>query len=123
MLSLILISGLLTACAQQAATQWTNNAQPQASFPRDSYECEKDTRQSGYFGTGLVGAVSMQNFYVTCLGARGWSQTSLPIARRFTAEEWDTGRKACKEDASGYSSRSGVPFSTAFDDCMKGRGL
>jgi hypothetical protein len=41
----------------------------------DSYECEKDARQSGYFGTGISGAMNFQAFYDRCLAARGWTKT------------------------------------------------
>ena len=44
-------------------------------WARDSYECERDARQSGYFGGGIAGAMEMQGFYDRCLAARGWAKT------------------------------------------------
>jgi hypothetical protein len=44
-------------------------------WARDSYECERDTRQSGYFGTGVAAQINFQNFYDRCLAARGWTKT------------------------------------------------
>ena len=40
------------------------------------YECEKDARQSGYFGTGIVGSINMQNFLNGCLESKGWTKTT-----------------------------------------------
>jgi hypothetical protein len=36
----------------------------------DSYECERDMRQSGDFGTG-----NRPTFYERCLSVRGWTKT------------------------------------------------
>lgn len=44
-------------------------------WARDSYECERDARQSGYFGTGSWATMEMRNFYDRCLAARGWTKT------------------------------------------------
>ena len=51
---------------------WVKPGATQADFNVDRYSCEKDTRQSGYFGTGLVGAINMKNFYDSCMVAHGW---------------------------------------------------
>jgi len=47
-------------------------------WARDSYECERDSRQSGYFGTGILGQLNMLEFYDRCLAARGWTKTREP---------------------------------------------
>jgi hypothetical protein len=44
-------------------------------WARDSYECERDARQSGYFGGGMRGAIEFRNFQDRCLAARGWVKT------------------------------------------------
>ena len=60
----------LSGCAQ---TIWDKPGATQADFNRDSYACEKDTRQSGYFGGGLGGALRMKEFYGKCMVAHGWT--------------------------------------------------
>ena len=45
-------------------------------WARDSYECERDARQSGYFGGGIMGAINMRDFKDRCLTARGWTRDS-----------------------------------------------
>lgn len=47
-------------------------------WAKDSYECERDARQSGYYGTGIVGASNFRQFYDRCLYARGWIKTKEP---------------------------------------------
>jgi hypothetical protein len=44
----------------------------QARFNRDAYECERDMRQSGYFGSGLTGSINAQQFQERCMVARGY---------------------------------------------------
>jgi hypothetical protein len=61
----------LGGCAEYA---WTKPGLTQADFNRDSYNCEKDMRQSGYFGGGLVGALNAQAFEERCMTAQGYSK-------------------------------------------------
>lgn len=70
LLSLGLLLGFLTACAPAV---WEKRGATQQDFNVDSYACEKDTRQSGYYGGGIAGAVNMQGFYSKCMVAHGWS--------------------------------------------------
>lgn len=43
-------------------------------YNKDSYECEKDTRQSGYFGHGVITrSVNMNEFYSKCMVSKGWT--------------------------------------------------
>jgi hypothetical protein len=65
-----LIAAQLCACAPQA--KWHKEGATEQDFATDSYECERDARQSGYYGTGLVGVVNMRGFYRRCMGARGY---------------------------------------------------
>jgi hypothetical protein len=41
----------VSACAQRV---WNKPGATQQDFATDSYACERDARQSGYFGGGLV---------------------------------------------------------------------
>jgi hypothetical protein len=69
--SLPLIFALLfMGCAQYVWKHPDHN--DQARFNRDSYECERDMRQSAYFGTGLVGQLNAQEFQERCMVARGY---------------------------------------------------
>lgn len=61
---------LLTGCAQ---TVWVKNGSTVQDFNRDTYECERDMRQSGYYGTGTAGAINAQGYQERCMYARGWS--------------------------------------------------
>ena len=61
---------LLFGCAE---SYWDKYGATEQDFNRDSYECERDARQSGYYGTGLAGSLNMQNFYGRCMVARGWT--------------------------------------------------
>lgn len=61
---------LLGGCAQ---TIWEKPGATAADLSREGYECEKDARQSGYFGGGVVGALNMQAFAERCMVAHGWT--------------------------------------------------
>ena len=60
---------MLGGCAQ---TVWVHPEYTPEKWKKDSYECEKDARQSGYFGTGITGSINMQNFFNRCLESKGW---------------------------------------------------
>jgi hypothetical protein len=51
---------------------WTKPGFNEADWNRDTYECERDMRQSGYFGGGWVGAMNARKFQERCLEARGY---------------------------------------------------
>lgn len=56
---------------------WRHNEHnDQARFQRDSYECERDMRQSGYYGGGIVGQINAQGFAERCMFARGYYKAS-----------------------------------------------
>lgn len=67
----VMVVGLV-ACAPQY--KWYKSGATQADFRKDAYECERDMRQSGYFGTGIVGAMNAQNFGERCMESRGWEK-------------------------------------------------
>jgi hypothetical protein len=62
---------LLVGCARFI---WVKPGASQQDFQRDAYECERDMRQSGYFGSGVAAAIESQNFQERCMVARGWSK-------------------------------------------------
>ena len=69
----ILAALTLFGCAPSAPqTVWTKQGAADGAYQADSYDCEKDARQSGYFGTGLIGAVYMKKFFERCMYAHGW---------------------------------------------------
>ena len=61
---------VMSGCAPMI---WDKSGADQADFNRESYSCEKDARQSGHYGDGLAGAVSMQQFYNRCMVAQGYT--------------------------------------------------
>ena len=66
---------LLVLCLGCVATaHWVHPNGSYERWNRDSYECERDMRQSGYYGGGVSGMVAMQAYYERCLMARGWRQ-------------------------------------------------
>lgn len=68
---------LVAGCARWV---WTKSEGfTQQEFLRDRYECERDMRQSGYYGSGLAGALNMQNFFESCMGARGWRKVRADV--------------------------------------------
>ena len=44
----------------------------QQEFVTDRYSCDKDAHQSAGFGTGLAGAIAVNNFFESCMNAHGW---------------------------------------------------
>ena len=70
----LVVLGLLalTACSHIV---YTNPNYTPELWAKDRYECERDARQSGYFGTGIYGALQMQGFFDRCMEARGWTKT------------------------------------------------
>jgi hypothetical protein len=63
---------LIAGCAEQAV--WVKPGATEQDFAQDTYECERDMRQSGYFGTGIYGAINAREFTERCMVARGWHQ-------------------------------------------------
>lgn len=61
---------LLSACAPMI---WDKKGATQQDYNQDHYACEKDARQSGYFGTGIVGAINIRDFFQECMVAHGWT--------------------------------------------------
>ncbi len=55
-----------------APTVWTKVGASTQDFTSDQYACERDSRQSGGFGTGIAGAFQVQAYFNRCMGAHGW---------------------------------------------------
>jgi hypothetical protein len=55
---------------------WDKAGATEQDFKRDSYGCERDVRQSGYYGQGLGAQLEMQAFYKRCMEANGWTARS-----------------------------------------------
>lgn len=60
---------VLSGCAP---TVWGKPGLTQQQWMTERYQCEKDARQSQYFGGGLAGAINMRNFFNQCLEAHGY---------------------------------------------------
>jgi hypothetical protein len=71
-LVLLLALGLLAGCTRYVYRHPEYTAQ---RWNTDRYECERDARQSGYFGTGVSASIAMQEFFDRCMLARGWTKT------------------------------------------------
>ncbi len=67
------ISLLIVTSCQHVV--WTKAGFNPADWNRDRYECERDMRQSGYYGGGLVGEANAASFFASCLIARGYYKT------------------------------------------------
>ena len=70
----LLLACLVFALAGCARTMWAKDGATQADFSRDAYECERDMRQSGYFGGGLMGLANRQDFFERCMVAHGYEK-------------------------------------------------
>lgn len=74
MRTLVLVAALIAAGCASFQTVWDKPGGTQQSFATDNYECERDARQSGYYGGGLLGALSFKSFAERCMEARGWTK-------------------------------------------------
>lgn len=61
----------LVGCASMT---WNKPDVTQAEFNKDSYECQRDARQSGYYGSGIAGAINMREFLQMCMVSKGYTQ-------------------------------------------------
>jgi hypothetical protein len=70
--ALMVLPGLHAGCA---GVVYRHPAYTPQLWARDSYECERDARQSGSFGTGILGGMAIRDSYDRRLAARGWTKT------------------------------------------------
>jgi hypothetical protein len=61
---------LLAGCAPMI---WDKSGATQNDYNKDSYDCEKDARQSGYYGGGIAGGLEMKEFFKRCMVSKGYS--------------------------------------------------
>lgn len=61
---------LISGCS--STKFWQKQGASNADLRGDSYQCEKDARQSN-FGGGLMGGALRQEFYNRCMESRGWT--------------------------------------------------
>lgn len=72
----------LSSCAQHTYS-WNKPGATQAEFQMDKYNCEKDMRQSGYYGYDgtiggeIVAAINMQEFGERCMEAHGYTKVQI----------------------------------------------
>ena len=59
----------LTGCVRLV---WMKPGVTDEEFRVDDYACERDMRQSGYFGGGFSGAMNAQTFYNKCMESKGY---------------------------------------------------
>lgn len=72
MMAFGIVSSLtISGCAPM---MWDKPGASQQDFAADQYSCEKDARQSAYFGGGIIGAINMRNFYKECMVAHGYTE-------------------------------------------------
>lgn len=64
----------LLVLAGCAGPNWVKSVD--SMYPGDveaaRYECERDARQSGYYGPGLIGVYNVRAFYARCMRAKGF---------------------------------------------------
>lgn len=65
----IVLAVLLAGCASPV---WVKEGSTQQEFQTAQYECERDQRQSGYYGPGLIGAYTAREFFRRCMMAKGF---------------------------------------------------
>ena len=84
-MTLVLITIGLSACAQET---WVRPGASQADLRSDRFQCERDSRQTGYLGSGMLGEMNIGNFFDECMASRGWyrgtpqtdsAQSSAPV--------------------------------------------
>ena len=76
---LLAVVSLLFGCARPV---WVHPEYTPEKWKKDSYECERDARQSHYFGTGITGSINMQNFFNRCLESKGWMRQQEAVRTR-----------------------------------------
>ena len=67
----MITTALALLFASCTPTVWEKPGAGQADFNQDSYECERDVRQSRT-GTGLLGTLDARGFYNRCMSAHGY---------------------------------------------------
>jgi hypothetical protein len=113
----IAIALLLIGCAQY---RWTHPSFTEANWRRDTYECERDMRQSAYFGGGIVGQINATDFQERCLQARGYTKVKVEsLAGTITPLEKKTTEAADKLCSQVVCESSFTPHQCSDPDRIK----
>lgn len=67
----IILGVMFSGCATPMI--WDKPGGTQQQYNKDSYDCEKDARQSGYFGRGFAGELEMRDFFKRCMTSKGYT--------------------------------------------------
>jgi hypothetical protein len=106
---------MLFGCAP--ATVWVHREYTPEKWAKDSYECERDARQSGYFGTGISGSINMQNFFNRCLESKGWMKQQQTSVRETITEQ------TCIYNNKRFNAGETVCMRGDLYECVKMSGL
>ena len=109
----VLASLTLAGCTNQQRV-WTKDGATEQDFKTDKYECEKDARQSGYYGSGLIGIYNMQQFASQCMEAHGWTsgtQTNSDEMPSSDIRDRENAEKVCEKE--GFTAPS-----KEYSDCF-----
>jgi hypothetical protein len=71
---IVILVTILVGCASQTEFNMQNSAQEK--YNNDSYGCEKDTKESGFYD-GVIGKRDMEVFYRNCMANKGWKSSQL----------------------------------------------
>jgi hypothetical protein len=71
--AIVSAAAALLALAGCGPMIWDKPDAMQADYNRDSYACEKDARQSGYYGGGIAGSIEMREFFKRCTVSKGYT--------------------------------------------------
>ncbi|WP_439595154.1 hypothetical protein [Falsiroseomonas sp.] len=122
LLAVVTAAFSLSACAQNV---WIRPGASTQEFDAERYACERDARQSGGFGSGLVGAMEAQAFFNRCMTSRGWrlqereaAQASVASARS-SVQEAIQQRRVCI--SSVRANPQYAPIADRFSDIQTGR--
>jgi hypothetical protein len=70
---LLAFVALSEGCGQ---TIWTKQGGTEQEYRVDAYACERDMRQSGYYGGGIAGALNAKGFYERCMMSKGYHKAT-----------------------------------------------
>jgi hypothetical protein len=108
------LGAILSGCASPT---WDKPGATQQDFAQDSYACEKDMRQSGYYGGGIIGVINANGFEDRCMVAHGWTQVSASTApsrpEEFANDAAGQGTRAASYRSTLDAQQSDLPTGSA----------
>jgi hypothetical protein len=102
----VAVFAMLSGCAPAL---WDKPGATQQDFAADRYGCERDARQSNYFGGGIIGAINMHDFYKECMVAHGWTEQGTAPLQGSPESEVEPTAASAPANASGPDEFSGGP--------------